>query len=122
MCFSPLHVINGLKPIVSMCFSPLHDINGLKPIVKDYCIKKSMKSKNKLIFIILLICLCIGINTNAQSIVLHFANGSDIVVAKDIEKFIQSEKREFSCSDIISIYGYTDNVGSDDDNKLLAEK
>jgi flagellar motor protein MotB len=81
-----------------------------------------MKSINKLHFIILLICLCIGINTNAQSIVLHFANGSDIVVAKDIEKFIQSEKREFSCSDIISIYGYTDNVGSDDDNKLLAEK
>jgi OmpA family len=81
-----------------------------------------MKSKNKLHPIILLICLCICINTNAQSIVLHFANGSDIVVAKDLEKFIQSEKREFSCSDIISIYGYTDNVGSDDDNKLLAEK
>jgi hypothetical protein len=81
-----------------------------------------MKQKNNLKLIISILLLCIGINANAQSFVLHFATGSDIIPAKDIEKFIKSEKREFSCSDIISIYGYTDNVGSDVSNNILAEK
>ncbi len=67
-------------------------------------------------------CLFFGIISRAQSVVLHFANGSNAIEESDTIKLSSLGGKEFNCDDIIYINGYTDNIGSISANKELSEK
>lgn len=81
-----------------------------------------MKFTTKLKFIIFILFLFFAIKINAQKIVINFATGSEIISDSEILKFAVLEKMNLSCSDVVTLNGYTDNVGKVIANNALSEK
>jgi OmpA family len=72
--------------------------------------------------LLLAILILIGGNVMSQSVIIHFSTGSNVIEETEISKLSILHEKEFNCDDVISINGYTDNVGSDESNKELSEK